>query len=156
MATGLSAAPTADLPMNPAQEPFLIAEVSVDATDETILTLMRMLDRAHRAGRHAHFICSVIGVDRDAPDPWRQPAFAALCRRLVDAGFIAFLDASTLHPPGQPDHLQAGFGALEVWMVARGTFGTGGRPTPAVLAEARAAIDRAREVATAALGTARP
>ncbi len=135
--------------MNPAQEPFLIAEVAVDATDVTIRTLMRMLNRAHQAGRHKHFVCSVTGVDRDAKDPWDRPAFAALCGRLVDAGLIWFLDASTLHPPGQPEHLQAGFGALEIWLASRGEFGTA--PTPAVLAEARTAIDTAGVVAATAL-----
>ena len=136
----------------PAHEPFLIAEVSVDATDQTIETLTRMLDRAHRAGRHAHFVCRVVGFDATAPgDPWAQPAFVALCGRLVAAGFASFLDASTLYPPGQPDHLQAGFGALELWMVSRGTFG-GRRPTAAELADARGDIDRGRAAALAAEG----
>jgi hypothetical protein len=137
-------------PMTPAQEPFLIAEVAVDASDATILTLMRMLDRAHRAGRHKHFICSVVGIDRDAPDPWEQPAFVELCGRLVDSGFVWFLDASTLHPPGQPDHLQAGFGALEVWLASRRMFGAA-PPTAAVMAEGLAAVERAGEAAAAAL-----
>ena len=137
--------------MNPAQEPFLIAEVAVDATDQTILTLMRMLSRAHIAGRHQHYILSVTGIDPDAADPWQRPAFVDLCRRLVEAGFIWFLDASTLHPPGQPEHLQAGFGALEVWMVSRGLFGTAAAVTPAVLEEAGAAIERAGGIAAAAL-----
>ncbi len=136
--------------MNPAQEPFLIAEVAVDATDVTIRTLMRMLDRAHRAGRHKHLICSVTGIDRDARDPWAEPAFVALCGRLVASGFVWFLDASTLHPPGQPEHLQAGFGALEIWMASRGLFG-GAAPTPAVLAEAEAALEQAGNVAAAAV-----
>ncbi len=139
--------------MTAATEPFLIAEVAINATDQMILTLMRMLDRAHRAGRHKHFVCSVTGIDRDAADPWADPAFASLCGRLVESGFVSFLDASTLHPPGQPEHLQAGFGALEVWMVSRGLFGTSAPPTPAVLAEARDAIDRAGRTAAAALGT---
>ena len=137
--------------MNAAQEPFLIAEVAVDATDVTILTLMRMLRRAHQAGRHKHFVCSVVGIDRDAPDPWEQPAFVSLCGRLVDSGFVSFLDASTLHPPGQPEHLQAGLGALEVWMASRRLFGNSA-PTADVLHQARAAIDRAGLAAAAALG----
>ena len=138
--------------MNPAQEPFMIAEVAVDATDVTILTLMRMLNRAHQAGRHKHFVCSVVGIDRDAPDPWTSDRFVALCGRLVDSGFVWFLDASTLHPPGQPEHLQAGFGALEIWMASRRIFGAA-PPTPAVLEEARVAIERAGQAATAALRT---
>ncbi len=136
--------------MNPAQEPFLIAEVAVDATDQTILTLMRMLSRAHQAGRHKHFVCSVVGLDPTVTDPWERPAFVSLCGRLVESGFVWFLDASTLHPPGQPEHLQNGFGALEIWMASRRMFGTAA-PTPAVLAEAKVAIDRAGEVAAATL-----
>ena len=136
--------------MNPAQEPFLIAEVAIDASDQTIRTLVRMLNRAHQAGRHKHVVCSVTGIDRDAPDPWQQPAFVSLCGRLVASGFVWFLDASTLHPPGQPEHLQAGFGALEIWMASQGLFGTTA-PTPAVLEQAKAAIDRAGEAAATAL-----
>ncbi len=137
--------------MAPQHEPFLIAQVAIDATDGSILTLMRMLDRAHRAGRHRHFVCSVTGLAPDAQDPWKLPAFAALCGRLVDSGFIAFLDHSTLHPPGQPEHLQAGFGALEVWMTSRGLFGAAAGVTPAILEQARVAVDAARVTASAAV-----
>ncbi len=137
--------------MTPAQEPFLIAEVAIDATDETIRTLMRMLNRARQASRHKHFVCSVVGFDRDAADPWQTPPFRALCTRLVDTGFIWFMDASTLHPPGQPDHLQAGLGALEIWMISQGVFGSPTGVTPEVLGQAKTAIDRAGEVAAAAL-----
>ena len=136
--------------MNPAQEPFLIAEVAIDATDQTILTLMRMLNRAHQAGRHKHFVCSVVGIDRADPDPWAKPAFRSLCARLVESGFAWFMDASTLHPPGQPEHLQAGLGALEIWMISQGVFGTAA-PTPALLEQAQAAIDQAGRAAADAL-----
>ncbi len=135
--------------MTSAQEPFLIAEVSVDATDETIRTLIRMLNRAHQAGRHKHFVCSVVGLDPEVAEPWKLPAFASLCGRLVESGFIWFLDASTHHPPGQPEHLQAGLGALEVWAASRGQFNA--PVTPALLDEAKGVIDRAGEVATAML-----
>jgi hypothetical protein len=136
--------------MNHAQEPFMIAEVAIDATDQTILTLMRMVNRAHQAGRHKHFVCSVVGFDRGAADPWATPAFRSLCGRLVESGFVWFMDASTLHPPGQPEHLQAGLGALEIWMISQGVFGTSA-PTPAMLEQAKRAIDKAGLVAAATL-----
>ena len=66
---------------------------------------------------------------------------------------MSFLDHSTLHPPGQPEHLQAGFGALEIWQASRRRFGAAA-PTPAELAEAKAAIERAGEVAAATLRSA--
>ena len=141
--------------MNPAQEPFLIAEVALDASDLTILTLMRMLSRARQAGRHKHFICSVVGLDPKLPEPWELPAFVALCGRLVDAGFVSMLDFSTLHPPGQPEHLQAGFGALEIWLASRRLFGKSA-PAPAILEQARSAIKQANATAAAALASPPP
>ena len=111
--------------MNPAQEPFLIAEVAVDATDETIRTLVRMLGPGSRGGP-----AQALHLQRRRHRPRRpQPVGVAGVRRpLRPAGGLGVrvvprpLDAP---PPGQPEHLQAGFGALEIWQASRRRFGAG-------------------------------
>jgi hypothetical protein len=75
------------------------------------------------------FCCAITGFDDDPRELWQIPEAVAFMKRLVDLGFISGLEVSTnsedLVRPEFGVPKLPGFGAIEVWMCAKGLIRTG-------------------------------
>jgi hypothetical protein len=95
----------------------------VDNTDMELIDCMRHARQAREAGVR-YVLLVVDGYNADPRELWEIPEVKELCRRLVALGVISWLDvAPRLRDlPGYATSPVVGFGAWDVWMIARGEF----------------------------------
>lgn len=95
--------------------------VAPDESDEEIHGYVRTMNDLRRTGRPMHLVCTISGFNDDPRELFDIPEAVALCRRLVELGFISGLNVCTSLPPC-PDHerLHGLWGAFEVWLCSEG------------------------------------
>lgn len=131
---------------------MMIVELGLDATNDDLREQMRQMKRVREARALPNVICVLRGFDTDPRQLWQIPEVRAFCVRLVDQGFISYLDPAT-HLPQCPPWARTGFGALEVWLIARGMFTGGPLDVGAEHVERfRGELNLANAVADAAVG----
>jgi hypothetical protein len=100
-------------------ERVLFVRLGINASDGEILHQMRIMEPARGTPFFwEHVVCAIVGYEDDARELYEIPEARAFCRRLVDMGFIAFLDETTLFSSDMPAMAKQGFGAMEVWLCA--------------------------------------
>jgi hypothetical protein len=92
-----------------------------DATDEEIVSMMRQMKSIREHKSKANIVMLVNGYDSDPRELWEIPEALALFRRLIDTGFISYLDPG--HVPGVSEPAEGGFGAAEVIFSVEGRMG---------------------------------
>lgn len=105
-------------------EPQLLA-VTVDMTDEQLLEGVWksyiVCDLTHRG-----FGLTISGYDDDPRELFEIPEVVKFCRRILNLGFMSILEVSTQSPElKSEDSWGLGFGALEIWCIARNLVTTG-------------------------------
>lgn len=109
---------------------LMIMNLNVGLSDEEIEEAMKDMAPVCKATQTGFFIC-VDGYEKDARELWEIPEVAVFFRKLVSSGFISFLEISAtaegltrldkeITSVGFP-----GFGALEIWMIAKGMMHAG-------------------------------
>ncbi len=134
-------------------ESLVIVAPYVGASNADILAMMQAMKVARESGGVAHVVCFIDGFDEDERDLHEIPEARAFCRRLVDLGFVSWLDFQTTMPAtkAQKD-CESSLGAFEVWLLAEGRMKNGMEITPALLDEAYEAVLCSNEISDAAIG----
>jgi hypothetical protein len=100
---------------------MLYVELGINATNDDIVDQMRIMKRAREERLYTNVVCMIRGFDNDSRPLVDIPEVRAFCRRLVDRGFISYLDYSTtITGPKVPEETQGLWGAAEVWFCAEG------------------------------------
>jgi hypothetical protein len=103
-----------------------LVELGVNATDTNLTEQMRHMENRRKAG-FRRIGCLIRGYEHDERALWQIPEVVALCKRLVRIGFISGLDVSFTLPKPVPLPVPVEpFGALDVWVIARGSMSVGG------------------------------
>lgn len=130
--------------------------LQVALSNQALIDLMREMARMRQQPRIGSVVCTIDGYDHDPRELGEIPEVRAFCRRLVDQGFISFLEATTSIPELSkvPGGSQAGLGAFEVWALAHGYIGKAGtyRHPHERLTEFKEALIQANQRADALLG----
>jgi hypothetical protein len=94
----------------------MFCSLTVDMTDDEIKECIHKMH--HRAVESEQgFLLTIAGYDKDPRCLWEVPEVVAFCQRLIDIGFLSVLAVYAESIPGLEG---AGFGAMEVYMIASG------------------------------------
>jgi len=77
------------------QDGILFVELGIDATNDEILDQMRTMKACREDGSYGHVVCTVRGFSEDKRDLFEIPVLRAFCLRVVNLGFISYLDFTT-------------------------------------------------------------
>ncbi len=94
--------------------------MGIDDTNDMLVEKMRYLKSVREAGLSEHVVATVRGFNRDRRELYEIPEVQAFCRRLVDLGFISFLDPIVGLNSALPAEARQAWGAYEVWLCGRG------------------------------------
>jgi hypothetical protein len=133
-------------------ERILIVDLGIDATNEDILDQMRIMKRGREEHRYDNVVCSIRGFDKDPHELFEIPEIRAFCRRIVNLGFISYLDFTTIFHEGVPELAKKRWGAAEVWLCSEGRLKALNPLTEEILNEMMQAVAASNEKAEAALG----
>jgi hypothetical protein len=98
----------------------LFVDLGLDASNDDILDQMRILKRAREERCYKAIVCLVRGFDDDPRELFDIPEVRAFCRRIVNLGFISYLDFTTFFDPEMPEEAKKAWGAAEVWLCSEG------------------------------------
>lgn len=132
---------------------YYIAELDLMMSQAEIYDKMRELKAARESG--ADFVgCFVSGFDSDPRPLWEIASVRAFCARLVDSGFVSYLDpfASTNPDPNYPSVMKDFLGSFEIYMMANGRKLDAIPMTHELMREFEAALIQANKVSDAAIG----
>jgi hypothetical protein len=132
-------------------ERVLLVELGIDATNDDILDQMRTMKTAREERTYDTVVCSIRGFSDDARELYEIPEVRGFCRRVVNLGFISYLDFSTIFNPEVPDLAKQGWGAAEVWLCGEGRLKTMNPLTRDILHELQRAVVESNAKADAAL-----
>jgi hypothetical protein len=105
---------------------MVVQNLWVGMPDAELVGLIREAKRCRDQGAPT-VTCSISGYDEDSRELGDIPEVRTLCKRLVDCGYVAFLDAAT-SIRGLPTFCACmSLGAWEVWRMARNEMGPSGR-----------------------------
>jgi hypothetical protein len=133
-------------------ERVLNVVLGLDATDDDILDQMRIMKRVREEHRYENVFCTIRGFSDDSRELYDIPEVRGYCKRLVDLGFISYLDFSTLFNPETPELAKSGWGASEVWLCSEGQLKSRNPLTRETLNELQQAISESNKRADGALG----
>lgn len=133
-------------------ETVLFVELGIDATNDDILDQMRIMKLAREDRSYSNVVCSIRGFAADARELFDIPEVRAFCRRIVNLGFISYLDFSTIFNPQVPDLAKQSWGAAEVWLCSEGRLKALNPLTKDILHELQHAVLLSNAKADAALG----
>jgi hypothetical protein len=100
---------------------LVIMECGPYESNNDLLNDMRKMKNA-RELNCAHIVCVISGFDNDKREMFQIPEARAFCRRLVDIGFISYLDNAVCFGNKDIDVLGGSWGDFEVWTCAEGRF----------------------------------
>jgi hypothetical protein len=130
----------------------LFVELGIDATNEDILDQMRIMKRAREDRTYSNVVCLIRGFGDDPRELFEIAEVRAFCRRIVNLGFISYLDFSTFFNPKVPELAKESWGAAEVWLCSEGRIKALKSLTKEILHEVQQAILESNGKADAALG----
>ena len=129
-----------------AKKTMMTVPINSNLTNEQIVavTLTVLKGRPGFVGEFECY-CNFTSFDNDKRDVWEIPECRALCRRLVNLGFISCLSYLNLKRG------RGAWGAFDVWLCAEGLMRRETKITPPIKAAFLKALDKANAVADAAL-----
>ncbi len=71
------------------------------------------------------WVVAIAGYDDDDREVYQIPEIKILAKRLVERGLISLLSVSTLIEKDEKPYLGGFLGAMEIWSLAKGKFGSG-------------------------------
>src|ERR1700722_18915561 len=83
-------------------EHVLIVDLGLDATNYDLLDQMRVMKRAREERFYPHVVAQIRGFGDDPRELYDIPEVRAFCRRLVNLGFVSYLEVTTLINPKLP------------------------------------------------------
>lgn len=128
------------------KDPLVIIDLKISITNDELLDFMRLM-RTHRQLERCHIVLFINGFGEDKRELWEIPEVRAFCRRLVDIGFISYLDSMIADKA-----LAGSLTALEVWLTAQGRMSAKVVLREKQIDEFFAAICEANEAADKAIG----
>lgn len=133
-------------------EAVLLVELGIDASNNDIIDQMRIMKRVRTEGPYEFIICAIRGFDDDSRELYEIPEVRAFCRRIVNLGFISYLEFSTSISPNLPETVKKGWGATEVWLCSEGRLHKPIEVTKELLEELKQAIIASNTRADAQVG----
>jgi hypothetical protein len=134
------------------RDSILFVELGIDATNDDILDQMRKMKICREDGRYSHVVCTVRGFGDDERRLFEIPEVRAFCRRIVNLGFISYLDFTTTFDSKVPAIAKDGWGAAEVWLCGENCLRAQMPLTRELLDELQQAVSESNEKADAAIG----
>lgn len=131
---------------------LLIVELGIDATNAQIVDKMRVMKQARSESSCKHVVCVVSGFNSDSRELQDIPEVRAFCLRLVNLGFISYLDFTTYLYPSVPASLRSTWGAAEVWLCGENRLNAKTQVTTDLITEIKAVCLEANRKADATLG----
>jgi hypothetical protein len=131
---------------------ILFVELGIDASNDDILDQMRTMKACREDGSYSHVVCSVRGFSDDERSLFEIPEVRAFCRRVVNLGFISYLDFTTTFDSSVPAIAKDGWGAAEVWLCSEGRLRSQMPLTRELIDELKRVICESNERADAAIG----
>jgi hypothetical protein len=104
---------------------MVIHQLHVGLTDAELIDLMRQAKQC-RHDDAPSVTCSISGYDNDSRELADIPEVRALCKRLVDCGYVAFLDPATSIRELPTFCACMSLGAWEIWRMSRNAMGPSG------------------------------
>jgi hypothetical protein len=133
-------------------EKVLLVELGIDATNDDIFDQMRVMKKAREERFYDNIVCSIRDFGADPRELYEIPEVRAFCRRVVNLGFISYLDFTTLFNPELPELAKQGWGAAEIWLCGEKRLGARNPLTTELLDELQQAVGESNAKADAALG----
>ena len=110
------------------------------------------MTRCERDGSYGHVVCTVRGFRDDKRSLFDIPEVRAFCRRVVNLGFISYLDFTTTFDSSVPAIAKDGWGAAEVWLCGEGRLRSQMPLTRELIDELKRVVCESNEKADAAIG----
>lgn len=98
---------------NPA---VMIVALGLNETNEELIDHMRRMKMSRELRMVDNIGCCISGFGEDPRELGEIPEVIAFCRRLVNQGFISYLDFSTTADVVKENGMSLAWGALEVWL----------------------------------------
>jgi len=130
----------------------LFVDLGIDATNDEIVDQMRTIKACREDGSYCHVVCSVRGFGDDKRSLFEIPEVRAFCRRVVNLGFISYLDFTTTFDTTVPAIAKDGWGAAEVWLCGEGRLRSQMPLTRELIDELKLVVCESNEKADAAIG----
>ena len=130
----------------------LFVELGIDATNDDILDQMKTMKACREDGSYGHVVCTVRGFGDDKRSLFEIPEVRAFCRRVVNLGFISYLDFTTTFDESVPAIAKDAWGAAEVWLCGEGRLRGQVPLTEELLDELKRVVCESNGKADAALG----
>jgi hypothetical protein len=134
------------------QKTVLFVDLGIDATNEDILTQMRKMKSCREDRSYSNVVCSVRGFSDDERSLFEIPEVRAFCRRVVNLGFISYLDFTTTFDTSVPAIAKDGWGAAEVWLCGEGRLRSQMPLTRELIDELKRVVCKSNEKADSAIG----
>ncbi len=137
------------------RDSVLFVELGIDATNDDILAQMKTMKACREDGSYGHVVCTVRGFDDDKRHLFEIPKVRAFCRRVVNLGFVSYLDFTTTFDETVPAIAKDGWGAAEVWLCGEGRLRSQMPLTEELIDELKLVVRKSNEKADAAIGPMR-
>jgi len=134
------------------RDSILFVELGIEATNDDILDQMRKMKACREDGSYSYVVCTVRGFGDDERRLFEIPEVRAFCRRIVNLGFISYLDFTTTFDSRVPAIAKDAWGATEVWLCGENRMRARMPLTRKLLDELQQAVSASNEKADAALG----
>ena len=134
------------------RDSVLFVELGIDATNDDILDQMRIMKARREDRSYGHVVCTVRGFAGDELPLFEIPEVRAFCRRVVNLGFISYLDFTTTFDSRVPAIAKDGWGAAEVWLCGEGRLRSQMPLNRELVDELKRVVCESNEKADAALG----
>jgi hypothetical protein len=137
-------------------EHTLLVDLGLDATNADVVDQMRIMKLGREEGRYKNVFCMIRRFNDDPRELFEVPEVRAFCRRLVNLGFISYLDYSTMFTKKTPETAKKGWGAAEVYLCGEGRLRHKNELTRELLDELQRVVCGSNEKADATLGPMDP
>src|ERR1017187_6764636 len=134
------------------QKNVLFVDLGIDASNDDILDQMRKMKSCREDRSYDHVVCTVRGFSDDKRNLFEIPEVRAFCRRVVNLGFISYLDFTTTFDSTVPSIAKDAWGAADAWLCGEGRLRSQMPLTEELLDELRQIVCESNEKADAAIG----
>ena len=131
---------------------ILFVELGIDASNDDILDQMRKMKFCREDRSYSNIVCTVRGFSDDKRHLFEIPEVRAFCRRIVNLGFISYLDFTTTFDSSVPAIAKDAWGAAEVWLCGEGRLRSQMPLTEELLNELQQVVCESNEKADGAIG----
>jgi len=112
---------------------IMMVELGISATNEQLIDQMRIMKRAREDGTYKHIVATIRDFGDDPRELFDIPEVRAFSRRVVNLGFISYLEMSTAVGTDLPTEAKLGWGAYEFWLCAENRLRRVGTPHKGIL-----------------------